>query len=618
MKLQPIPLVCTFKRVITLLMTKVSLIALCLCLTISSMAQKVKYKDLYPDLEARKFNKVEPLLKQFLADKKNQNHPNAHYQMGLITEANFLLQDIVADTATLFPLGEESLSFYKKSLTLITEKELKKHDEYYQSFYRRDLRTGDFGIKLSDVHLDIEKKIESIEGRMEAVKSFHLAVEELSTIEKRLLDAFNTLVTTSKSYGDYLLYSDLEAISQLGDIQAEFKAFNDKAAHTLKVGSQLEVVDYFQKISYQPIKEFEELTAIFPESNEEIVTWDFAEWAKAAKVSLNTEIFPLKEEILTLDQRLSKATLGFKSGNSVNFPVEVPADMSTTFQKYDPESIARRLLEARIRENTIRYLADTAFNKELLDSTIIAQQVQVTDSVIWTLNDLKDLLSFDTKELSEANRYYDQYFAASFEGEKGIVRYQKKATAWADKLLVSWDTVRAFWDLRNNWGLMETDTVPLRTVDSTYTGNYATKGFLELTDNEIISWGVRKDSLSGFVAKFGADRKLQWKSAFESLLIGETASYTFMSDTLAAGEGAISFYLFDETPLTAEDLTVVHVSIDGQLAWAVNAVAHQVPQYTTFNEVIGETTIFLYPQEAYPLPSGELGYIVIDKDGEIR
>jgi len=49
--------------------------------------------------------------------------------------------------------------FYDKAFKGITEKELRKNDEYYEAYLRRDLRTGKFVIKLSDVQLDIDNKV---------------------------------------------------------------------------------------------------------------------------------------------------------------------------------------------------------------------------------------------------------------------------------------------------------------------------------------------------------------------------------------------------------------------------------------------------------------------------
>ena len=142
-----------------------AIVILLFCAT-SVDAQKIKYKDLFPTLNAKNWTEGAPKLKAFLADPKNVDEANANLQMGLMMEDKFLKLDAAKDTVALFSAGDSAIFFLEKAKGLITEKELKKNDEYYQSFFRRDLRTGDFGIKVSDVHLDIEKKIEVLEKRM--------------------------------------------------------------------------------------------------------------------------------------------------------------------------------------------------------------------------------------------------------------------------------------------------------------------------------------------------------------------------------------------------------------------------------------------------------------------
>ena len=135
-------------------------------------AQKLKYKDLFPILDAKNYAEGGPKLFQYLAQlKKDEANPNL--QMGLMLEHDFFKYDILDDSSKIYSSGDSAVLFLEKAKTLITEKELKKNDEYYQAFFRRDLRTGEFGIKVSDVHLDIEKKVEAINNYVSNVKSLH-------------------------------------------------------------------------------------------------------------------------------------------------------------------------------------------------------------------------------------------------------------------------------------------------------------------------------------------------------------------------------------------------------------------------------------------------------------
>ncbi|MEM9328251.1 MAG: hypothetical protein AAGA85_21465, partial [Bacteroidota bacterium] len=491
---------------------------LCLALSSSVKGQKVKYKDIYPDLEARKFNKVESDLTTFLANPKNDEHANAHYQMGLIIEAKFLLHDIMTDTTELFQMGTSALDYYAKSKTLIDEKEVKKNEEYYQAFYRRDLRTGDFGIKVSDVHLDIEEKVDALENRITAIRSLHGSVQRLTSLEEEMLNAFNQLVDGSGDYPDYLMRSDLEAISGLGDLQGLFRSFDEVATSTVQAGEELEVEDYFKSVAYTPIDDFVRLDPLFPQDNKVIKGYEFGQWASNTKQVLNEEIFTLKDKIVEFDRKLVSAKARLQIHQPAEFASSIPSELQNTFQKYDRSSVAQRLIKSRILENVALHLSDTALNPVLLDSTAIVQQVQVSDSVRQACRKIQELLSFESSEIEEANAYYDGYYASAFDGVSGVKAYSQVARSWAGEMISVWDTIYHHWYLRNHYGFTETDTISLRPFDESFVEDYLTQGFLEVGEDTIVSWGVKPDTLLGFIAKFGVDRQLIWETTFASEL----------------------------------------------------------------------------------------------------
>ena len=169
------------------------LLILLLCV-FGAQAQKVKYKTLFPLLEAKNYTEAIPQLKTFLADDKNSDHPNANLQMGMWLESRFLAYDIVDDSTALYATGDSAVTYLSKAKLLITEKELKKNDKFYQAFFRRDLRTGEFGIKISDVHLDIEKKVESVQERLDDVKNMHRNVMKVEDNHKAAMEAYKELV----------------------------------------------------------------------------------------------------------------------------------------------------------------------------------------------------------------------------------------------------------------------------------------------------------------------------------------------------------------------------------------------------------------------------------------
>lgn len=133
------------------------------------IAQKLKYKDLYTSLRAKDYIEVEPLLKDFLSDPKQIDHPNANLQMANVYQEKSITNNSDIDAKVMNI--DSAIYYYNKAMALINERDLKKNDKYYEVYYRRDLRTGKMGIKLSDIQLDIENKISDLNENKEEIVS---------------------------------------------------------------------------------------------------------------------------------------------------------------------------------------------------------------------------------------------------------------------------------------------------------------------------------------------------------------------------------------------------------------------------------------------------------------
>src|SRR6478752_10535918 len=135
---------------------KIVFLSACLLLSLSSFSQKVKYKDLFILLNAKQYEQAEPFLKRYLRD--NDDNPNAYLFMGSIYQDKAAKNDILLQTDLMLTNMDSAVFFYDLASKGMTEKEINRNDEYYEAYSRRDLRTGKFEIKLSDVKFDLEKR----------------------------------------------------------------------------------------------------------------------------------------------------------------------------------------------------------------------------------------------------------------------------------------------------------------------------------------------------------------------------------------------------------------------------------------------------------------------------
>src|SRR5258705_4568183 len=103
------------------------------------LAQKVKYKDLIVLLTSKQYEKAEPFLKRYL--KENDDNPNAYLYMGIVFQEKSAKDDPLLQTATLGANIDSAVINFDKAYKTITEKELRRNDEYYETYMRRDLRS---------------------------------------------------------------------------------------------------------------------------------------------------------------------------------------------------------------------------------------------------------------------------------------------------------------------------------------------------------------------------------------------------------------------------------------------------------------------------------------------
>ena len=382
--------------------------------------QKIKYKELFPILDAKNYAEGGPQLIAYLASlKKDEANPNL--QMGLMLEDRFLNYDIISDSSNIYASGDSSVLYLEKAKTLITEKELKKNDEYYQAFFRRDLRTGEFGIKVSDVHLDIEKKIESIKTRIADVRSIN---NSLNRIQAKYVGVNKMYLSLAASYEDFnslLLSISADDQSKIGEIQNASAEVVSEAKSIQEIAQRLGSEKYKDEVEIKTIETFakdgKEITDV---KNGSITLWDYETWSRETSSEIRGGVGLFKTMITnyTADIRSKKSRL--KKSQEAEGLV-VPGEIVASFEKYAPNSDVLTLLKVEAFEARVIKNVDLQLNRALMDSTKIGAQLDIYTQAKGNVDTLYTLINSTSIEgLAAAKKNFPDYINSFFSSWDGL------------------------------------------------------------------------------------------------------------------------------------------------------------------------------------------------------
>ncbi len=286
--------------------TKIGLIQFLLLFLISAAyGQKVKYKDVYALLSTKQYEQAEPFLKKYLAG--TDDNPNAFLFMAIIYEEKAAHNDVLKQTALTISYLDSAILFYDRAYKTINEREVKRNKEYYQNYNRRDLRTGEFGIKLSDIQFDIEKKIQAAKKRAEQLRlsKNHF---QLADSSYRLANAsYRSLQEDYPSLKQLCLRATTETVENLISLSSNFESSVKEFGQYKSTAAALGKTGYDQELKVSEISDFKS-----DGSNgadffaDEVKVWNYRKFADETRKIIEEEIVPMRSHLVSYDMEINK------------------------------------------------------------------------------------------------------------------------------------------------------------------------------------------------------------------------------------------------------------------------------------------------------------------------
>ena len=446
----------------------VLLLLTCTCFSVS--AQKIKYDDLFYLLNAKKYDEAEPFLRNFLSNPKAVDHPNANFQLGILLDVKSASKDILTATDEKLILMDSAVLYYEKAKILITEKELKKNDDYYENYYRRDLRTGKMGIKISDVYLDIDNRIGKLKINAGKIKALKERFSKTVSFYNRAMDEYGAIVNKHSDNRQFLLRSDESTINDLQKMLTSYDSAmsNFGKYKILLVG--MEFPGYSQSLDVKNVEDIRNdgrEKADFLESN--VKVWNYYKWGDNVRKAIKNEILPVKSKIVDYDLKL-ESLYSKVLNDSISVVNELHGFaeelINGHLKQYDPDPFPIAIFD--IKKSELYYHSFVLDSLIPSKSQTLLNHLAATEKAIEYLHEFENQVNqhFSKFDLKVEALNYQNFVNERFGNIEGVQKFieEKKKFIANEKLakLTELEELRE----KSNWMIYKNDSIPLFT-DST-------------------------------------------------------------------------------------------------------------------------------------------------------
>lgn len=585
-----------------LIFTKVLILLL---FSVSSQAQKLKYKDIYDLLSTKQYEKAEPFLKKYLLT-ENDN-PNAFLFMGMIYQEKVAKKHVLKETDDLFLTVDSAIACYDRAVALLNDRELKRNKEYYEAYNRRDLRSGEFGVSLSDIQFDLQKKKEALTARVSnvrMVKHYFLASDSLYKKCHRLFTRLKEDYPTEQAL--FLQSGDSTAVL-LGTLAARF----DSTRRFLRLYQAsmegLGKSGYKQDVEIEKVSDYRtdgvEMADFYAER---IRLWDYGEFSDRMSRTIANEILPLREELLNLDAELEKLA-SLPDSVSITrllrkFGDELPYQR---LKKFDSNPLPLNLIELKLA--LLQFKNARRTSERQADSLDVNFQLRLAEQEGASFRNLDSIAkAIHNIDLESAARNYSHFVTSVYGGVDGIKRYLGELTNYA-----ATEEKRVAERMREcqeatRWIRLKDESIPLTSADSllpyvplVIRSERYTVGlkFVDSTDVSGYFYSVTPSRVPDVGVTFPVDK---------AYFLSRNAPFKAMATD--ANELVYYILIFSEEQADEKfPATIAKVYRADGLSWSVNYKMGFIPENIEYNAGSGDLIV-----------SAADTSLVLDKNGKVK
>ncbi|WP_143520043.1 hypothetical protein [Reichenbachiella sp. 5M10] len=612
---------------------KFLLIALCGMASTQVQAQKLKYKNIFELIEAGDYDTAIPMTREFLSDEKNADEANANLQMALFYDRQVSNYHLIEDSTAILKAADSALYFLMKSKDLIDEKELKKNDDYYQAYYRRDLRTGEFGIKLSDVQLDLDKKIESTKNIVDYASDIYSNLFKINAYNTFCMNTYTGFVKQYPTVSEFYLRTGQDQLDQLDEMIARTTDIRDGFERVRQAVSMTGAKGYSPELTFKVIRTYGQdgMSEVDFFAND-VQAWDYGVWAEENYSKIKREVLSMKAELIEFDKELKAEYESLKGLYTMDFSSLIKQTnprLVSQMRELDPDPIPIKLFDIQIKTNQYQYITTPLQNARIENEEDVDYQVMISDSLLSILDHIEmNAETLVEPYVTEGKLKYPELIEGEYGGDFGLIKLRQKMESFVSSARSKWEDRNQTFVTRSHWGVSPdgADSLYLPTADDMeaprYLSDYYSVATLKDDSSNTYVIGLEfKGSVDvGFIAKVNNGRLIEWKENF--VLKGmsyDKADLLVFGDFVPAQEGRLTAYLYSADPSGSKNMVAISIEESGEMKWSNRIKVPRKPVDVKMNDTVKETIFyFVSADEMDSVGDGEMAYLVIDRTGNVR
>ncbi|MCX2744272.1 hypothetical protein OO013_10365 [Mangrovivirga sp. M17] len=407
--------------------------------------QKKDYKDISPLVISRQYKIAKPLLSELL--KEHPDFPVANLYAGKIYHDIFSGYDFIADSSGFFSYYDSAKYYYQRYKTLGNEKDIRKNDDFYKEFYRRDLRTGEYDIKLSDIIVEIDQSIDKMDDHKREVVDLHRFKMEVEKEYSVLLKKVKGHISTFLDYNEFILLEDSTLIPEfqkLSNLYVENLEKRKLASNKVIILGQEQYANTSADIKTLKIEEIKGVNFPGIFINEKIYYPDLG--------------YFLKTSVSDLDRVLQAKNILYSAFDTEQFNENDINDAQHTLDEFNENGLISSLIKFKVHKNEV----SDSFKDEVFDSLSSKEIIPILQEHVVALAESKILLS----DVSSRNTDFERsihlnFIYKEFYGKVEFNKWIKKNLSTIENAIDSLNSEIDNHYFRSRYVVYESDTFPI-------------------------------------------------------------------------------------------------------------------------------------------------------------